>query len=1029
MNLARLISSCRKRYRNFYLMVAVAAAICVAVISGSLIVGDSVRKSLQLRAADRLYNTRSVVVISDGFLGTEAMQELSLGPDSRAVLLSDGFVSHSGRLYPVMVWGMDVLPDGSLIPEGSIAVNEEFARKAGDFAGQDIVLRLPASGLIPASSLFVTSRYSTSMRLSFSSAVDAAHGGNLSLRNGQVIPYNVFVSRKELCELLDLGDKLNVILSPEDIPAQRLTSLSAGSLGIRYDSGRITSDGVFLKAALVDKLTAECESPNRLFSYLVNDISKDGRSVPYSFATAIDYWNGQPVEGAILSDWAATRLRARAGDVISVSFYVSDELKNLTEKTVSVQVSKVVPVAEFARDAHLSADFPGLSNSESCSEWDSDLPIDMSRITDDDEDYWSVYRSTPKILLPYSLMRPEWAADWGEATQIRTSSEASVLTAISSGDFPVTAVQPLEEALSNAVGGVDFGGLFLALGFLIIFAALLLMYSPLGEMYAARAEEFSLMKSVGFSDRRLARVLWREVMPVAGAGAVAGIVLALLYAGVVIFLLGNIWSGATHTDGFSLHPSGWALAAGILTGLLLAAAVVFLAIRGALSGKPSGKQQKKNGSGVIPAVACTAALIICAAAGFVLKSASVVLFIATGCLCIAAGLLWTRAALRRKDPAAVTRNAVTRQSLSNSLPEVMTGMITLTLGIFITFAVGLNRKDFSDKRAFEGATGGFDLWCDLTVPLQHDISTPVGRRSLSLQGLGDDAFVMQLTEVGGDDASCLNLNKITTPSILGFRSQDFLESSFGIKDNIFGLEDDGAILSRMSSSHAIYCLADETVLMWSLMMAVGDTLHYSGPSGEKLDVIIAGTLPNTVFQGNVLIPADKVREHWNVSGSSVLLVKSAKSAAGSILETALNEYGIRAVPCTERLRIFNSVTDTYLTIFLMLGAMGLLIGIVSFVIGVRKRLSRKKEEISLLKSLGYPDSMTESSLAYENSILPTAAVALGFISAVVSVISSFGAISPWTWLVCITTTVLCVFIVIRSVRKMARQAVKDSQER
>lgn len=1026
MTLKELISACRRRYRNFYLMVAVATAICVAVITGSLIVGDSVRKSLQLRAADRLYDTRSVVVCADGFLGTEAMKELSLGPESRAVLLSDGFVSHMGKLYPVTVWGMDVLPDGSPIPEGSIAVNEEFARKVGDFTGQDIVLRLPDNGLIPSSSLFVTSRYSTSMRLAFSTTVDAAHGGNLSLRNGQVIPYNVFVSRKELCELLALGDKLNVILSPEDVPSQRLSSLSAGSLGIRYDSGRITSDGVFIKAGLVDRLSAQCDSPNRLFSYLVNDIRKDGRSVPYSFATALDIWNGQEVEGAILSDWAATRLGARAGDVIAVSYFVSDGLKNLQEKTVSIPVSKIVPIAEFARDAHLSADFPGLSDSESCSDWDSDLPIDMSRISDDDEDYWSTYRSTPKILLPYSLMRSEWAADWGEATQIRTASPASVLSSVSAADFPVSVVQPRDEALSNAVGGVDFGGLFLALGCFIILAALLLMYSPLGEMYAARAGEFSVMNAVGYSNRDIARILAREALPAAGFGALAGIIIALLYAGGIIFLLGNIWSGATHTDGFSLHPRGLALAAGIICGLLLAAAVVFLAIRKALFKKAAVTSETGKTAGFIPAVVCTAALAICAAAGFIMKSASVVMFILTGCLCLAAGLLWTRAILRRKDPDAVSQSAFSRQSLSHSLPEVMTGMVTLALGVFITFAVGLNRKDFSDKRAFEGATGGFDLWCDLTVPLQHDISTPQGRLPLNLQGLGDDAGVMQLTLVDGDDASCLNLNKITTPAILGFNPEDLLASGFRIKDNMFGLKDDGQVLERMGRGDAIYCLADETVLMWSLMMAVGDTLHYIGPSGENLDVVIAGTLPNTVFQGNVLIPGDIVRGHWNERGSRVLLVKSPNPDAGGILETALNEYGIRAVPCTERLRIFNSVTDTYLTIFLMLGAIGLVIGIVSFVIGVRKRLSRKKEDISLMRALGYPDSETAASLVRENTLLPTAAVLLGFLSAVVSVISSFGAISPWTWLICIITTGLCIFVVFRSVRKMTGQALKGS---
>ena len=230
----------RKRYRKFYRMVALATAISVAVISGSLIIGDSVRKSLQKRVEDRLFGMKSVVVSADGFLGSEALAELSLGEESRGILLSDGFVSRGGRLYPVMVWGMDALPDGSPIGYGEAVLNAELQEDLGDMTDPTVVLRLPSDGLVPSSSLFVTSRYSTSLRLEYKGSLDASHGGNLSLRNGQVIPYNVFVSREELCESLGVGDKVNVILSPGDIRKENLSSLTPSALGIRMEDGRIT---------------------------------------------------------------------------------------------------------------------------------------------------------------------------------------------------------------------------------------------------------------------------------------------------------------------------------------------------------------------------------------------------------------------------------------------------------------------------------------------------------------------------------------------------------------------------------------------------------------------------------------------------------------------------------------------------------------------------------------------------------------------------------------------------------------------
>ncbi|MBQ9712758.1 MAG: FtsX-like permease family protein [Bacteroidales bacterium] len=1020
----------RKRYRKFYRMVALATAISVAVISGSLIIGDSVRKSLQKRVEDRLFGMKSVVVSADGFLGSEALAELSLGEESRGILLSDGFVSRGGRLYPVMVWGMDALPDGSPIGYGEAVLNAELQEDLGDMTDPTVVLRLPSDGLVPSSSLFVTSRYSTSLRLEYKGSLDASHGGNLSLRNGQVIPYNVFVSREELCESLGVGDKVNVILSPGDIRKENLSSLSPSALGIRMEDGRITSDGVFLKKDLVDKLYSSIDNPDRLFSYLVNSIDVGGKSIPYSFATAADRFDGKPIpeNGAILSDYAAKRLGAGKGDKVEVTYFVSDDLKNLSEKTKSFTVTDIVPIEKFTEDGHLSADFPGLADAESCSSWDSDLPIDMDKISDEDEDYWTDYKSTPKILLPYAVMREEWSDSWGDATQIRTTSSPSeILSRIGAEDFPVSVVQPYDEAMENAVSGVDFGGLFLALGCFIVIAALFLLYSPLGEMYALRREELSLLGSIGFGKKEVSALLRREVLPVACIGSLAGSVLAVLYAGGVIFLLGNIWSGATQTDGFTLYPRPLTVAAGFLAGFILSYAVIAYAIKKASFDKVRAKETPAPGK--LPVFISAAVLLMAVVAG-ILNGPSVIWFIIIGSLFLLFGILLARYFFGKGDPSGETSEAVKRQGIRHSLPEVTTGLITLALGVFITFAVGLNRKDFSNLRALEGGTGGFDLWCELTVPLQHDISNAEGKKKMNLQDLGEDSQVMQLTLVGGDDASCLNLNRITTPAILGFREGDFLGSKFRIKENIFGLKDDAAVLERMASDRETdYCLVDETVLMWGLMLSVGDTLHYSGPSGETIDVVIAGSLPNTVFQGYALMPQSVLERHWNDRGSRIILASSSNKGAATLLETALNEYGIRAIGANERLKRLGTVTDTYLTIFMMLGAVGLLLGIVSFALGVRKRLQTKKKDILLLRSLGFTDSGISSLLKKENTPAPTVAVLLGLFAAVLSVVVSFGAISLWTWITCLATTVLCIVLLNLSVGKMAGETVSLTDEK
>ena len=85
-----------------------------------------------------------------------------LGESARGVLLTDGFISRNGKLVPVFVWGVDDLS----LSEGSAKINPALSEELGLEASEDIVLRLPATGLVPFGSLFVTKNYTVGLRLS-----------------------------------------------------------------------------------------------------------------------------------------------------------------------------------------------------------------------------------------------------------------------------------------------------------------------------------------------------------------------------------------------------------------------------------------------------------------------------------------------------------------------------------------------------------------------------------------------------------------------------------------------------------------------------------------------------------------------------------------------------------------------------------------------------------------------------------------------------------------------------------------------
>ncbi len=134
-------------YRRYYRLTALAVVIAVGVITGSILVGDSVRTTLVRRVAERLGDIETVIFSRGAYMDEALASRWS----SRGVLLVEGFVSRGGKLIPVTVWGVDDMQVG----RAAALVNTSLADELGDET-EDIVLRLPSGGLVPSGSLFVT---------------------------------------------------------------------------------------------------------------------------------------------------------------------------------------------------------------------------------------------------------------------------------------------------------------------------------------------------------------------------------------------------------------------------------------------------------------------------------------------------------------------------------------------------------------------------------------------------------------------------------------------------------------------------------------------------------------------------------------------------------------------------------------------------------------------------------------------------------------------------------------------------------
>jgi putative ABC transport system permease protein len=251
----------------------------------------------------------------------------------------------------------------------------------------------------------------------------------------------------------------------------------------------------------------------------------------------------------------------------------------------------------------------------------------------------------------------------------------------------------------------------------------------------------------------------------------------------------------------------------------------------------------------------------------------------------------------------------------------------------------------------------------------------------------------------GDDASCLNLNKIMNPRVLGVDPAK-LDQRFSFVSRTGTLDDAHPWLSLRSElpGGLIPAVADETVIKWGLGLEVGDTLHYSNATGGNMDLLLIGGLAPSVFQGSVIIDNGHFLEQFpESSGTQVFLVDGARADTALIqaeIGRGMRDLGWDMQLASARLAEFNSVTNAYLSIFMVMGALGLLLGTFGLVVVLSRSILERRQEIALLKAVGYGRKKILGLIAREYMILLSAGIATGFITAVIATLPSI--LSPHT---------------------------------
>lgn len=1023
-------------YRRTALFQFLIILLLAAVITGSLLVGSSVKESLKRSSLERLGNTSMLISSGTRYFNSDLVQRLidSSGIACVGILDLQGYCQSLGSqkgAFNVRINGINDAffrfqgQDNIRLNQGEVAVNKRLSDYLGIGTGDEIIIRYSEISDIPGDAPFAaTEGVSKSIVVKVGKILDRSETGNFSTSISQITPLNIFINLSDIEDNRENPVKLNRILikndgkiQQKDIAAELNKYLKFSDIGLnlkhipKTGEFEISSDRIFIEDEIINIIKKRLPSSAPVLTYLGNSFINGNKLTPYSFISALPATLYPEIgEGMIINRWMAADLNADIGDSILLYWYSIDSLNKLKEKSGKFIVSQIADMKGIWSDSLLMPAFPGIAGKESCSDWDAGLPIKMKEIRIKDEDYWRKYRGTPKAFINYETGKKIWGNNFGPATAIRFplgTTEQDIKTRLNRSFDPFKVgftLTDLKSVSENAADkSVDFGSLFISLGFFLILASLVLLSFALSSYFDSKKRQVNTIFALGFSNKWIAGFLLSETGMIGLAGCLTG---ALTGFGIDIILtkaLNTVWAGAVQTNTLNPYFSIIPVVTGFIMTFLIILCLMLVKTRNYLKKLNTGKkvhQELPSGNKNLIILILLSLLTLTSFILFLFTEEKIRYSFITGTLFLLALVIsWRQFYIQKRVSGVRLKNSKQLSGVYYSLNpgSAISPILFIAAGIFIVFILGLNRKNFSginDSRS--GGTGGYLLWCENTIPVKEDMNTEAARKSY---GLDDDLLTgmrfVQIKRQAGNDASCLNLNHITVPPVMGIDPDDFIKrKSFSFSGMLKSgtVSDPWQYLKMTPGKNIIYGIADQTVLEWNLKLKTGDTLILRAENGAPLKIIIAGGLQSSVFQGSVLIGLNNFSKYFpTVSGSSVFLVDGKKELTDQyfkILNDRLENNGIIIETTAHRLESFFEVTKTYLSVFAVLGALGMIIGVAGLGFVLIRNYNQRKMEFSLMLAVGFSLEKIRRMILSEQLQIMLAGISTGLASGLIATIPS-----------------------------------------
>lgn len=1011
-----------------------------AILSGALIVGDSVEMSLRKIATMRLGKVSYALLSGERFVRSELATALEAEIKSTCspILLLEGIsinTSENKRVNKTSVLGVDssfwklsaVKP--FFISENEVIISQNLAERLKLKLGDDLLLRMTNALVIPIDAPFASTNESeTVLSLKIKYIANNDQLARFSLKNDQKAPFNVFIDRDFIAKNLKISNLSNAILISEteksieelNVILQKKWTLADAGLFFRdlpkFSGYELISNRIFIDNVVSQKLEELDIQCTQNLTYLVNSLYFNDKSTPYSFVVASNAFGDLDTSEIIVNDWIAEDLGLEVGDSIGLNYFIINPLKKIQAAKKLFSVKAIISTDNYLIDSLLMPNFSGMTDSENCRDWEAGIPIDLTKIRDKDEAYWKKFRGKPKAVISLQSGINLWSNPFGNFTSLRfkqaavskSELENKLLKTLYFKDFNIQFFPVSFNGQKSVDNAVDFGELFLSLSFFVIAGALLLLFIILKLNTDSRSHEVGILSALGFSKSKILKIYLWEALVIAFFASILGSFGGIYYNKLLLIGINSVWFDIVRTDMLEMYILPKTLIISLVLNFFIALVVIYWVI--SLKLKTSVVRQiaaldsiSKTGNYFwvkvffsISFISSIYLLVYIFATSFELNAG--LLMLASGIILISFVLAFYILLLfvsKKRDITSLSFTNLILLNLASNKARSLSVVVLLALGAFTILVTASNRKTFfdSDTKNASG-TGGFLFWAENTLALEHDLNTFIGKNAYNLNNLTKyDTDFLQFTLLDGDDASCLNLNQVSKPAILGVDARKLASrSSFSFSQSILGENISWLVLDKEMGKNIIPAIADQTVITWGLMKSVGDTLAYLNEAGQELKLVLVASLNSSVFQGHILISDSLFAKNFPASGGSkVMLIDGnevKKNQIAEELNSALVDYGIELEPTNQRLAEFNSVTNTYLSVFMILGSLGVLIATIGMGIVLLRSVFQRKSELALLLAIGFSQQKVFRLIVLENLILLFVGLFIGLISAFVGALPS-----------------------------------------